>query len=327
MLAVAVSSKIFFESVLLSTILYEGDFVMQKTLVFILSLGLLFSLTFGAAAYDVEEVNPHTLETSMTIDEIKELEDLSPEEIKKEITLVGDLLNYLDFHFEVDPEGNVRGEHEPGGTDHMWQFPEPAESVIETKTANCVASANLTAFLLEDNYEEVGYFHDDRGFVNTDEPGGHIISYVKEGDNYILFDSQQEIAADTFVFRSEDLEELAVYYAEELNLRYGDELAIVNVIEGEGFHSFKVYSGEKEYSDENMRLRYPYYYEDRAWTAWEYHDDPLFLEFGDGPGFTPGEYREYFRDDEEHYLYTPEANLRQIGAAAAGIAAILLILQ
>ena len=298
---------------------------MQKTLVFILSLGLLFSLTFGAAAYDVEEVSPHTLETSMTIDEIMELGDLSPEEVREEITLVGDLLNYLYHHYDRSG-GNLRVEPEQGSNDHMWEFLEPAKSVIETKTTNCAGSANLAAYVLENNYDEVGYFNEHRGFVNTNDPGGHGISYVKDGDNYIVFDPQQAIATDTYVLKGQNLDEIAKYYAEVFNPR---DLAIVIVITGEGFHSVKSHSdgADHENRNENMRLRYPDYYEDRAWTAWEDPNDPMFLEFGDGPGFTPVEYREYFRDDEEHYLYTPEANLRQIGAAAAGIATILLILQ
>ena len=300
---------------------------MQKTLVFILSLGLLFSLTFGAAAHEVEEVNPHTLETSMTIDEIMELGDLSPEEVREEITLVGDLLNYLYHHYDRSG-GNLRVEPEQGSNDHMWEFLEPAKSVIETKTANCAGAANLAAYLLENNYDEVGYFHDHRGYISGD-PGGHVISYVKDGDNYIVFDPQQAIVTDTYVLKGQNLDEIAKYYAEVFRPRYDRDLAIVNIIKGEGFHSIKSHSdgADIENRHENMRLRYPYYYENRAWTAWEDPNDPLFLEFGDGPGFTPREYREYFRDDEEHYLYTPEASLRQIGAVAAGIAAILLILQ
>ena len=301
---------------------------MRNKLILLLTLSMIISFTFATGAYAVEEVNPNNLPTRLSEEEIESLGESSPEEVREEITLIGDLLNYLYHNFERHGEGNVRVEYEEGSNDHKWQFPEPAKSVIETKTANCAGAANLAAYLLENNYDEVGYFHDHRGYISGD-PGGHVISYVKDGDNYIVFDPQQAIVTDTYVLKGQNLDEIAKYYAEVFRPRYDRDLAIVNIIKGEGFHSIKSHSdgADIENRHENMRLRYPYYYENRAWTAWEDPNDPLFLEFGDGPGFTPREYREYFRDDEEHYLYTPEASLRQIGAVAAGIAAILLILQ
>ena len=301
---------------------------MRNKLILLLTLSMIISFAFATGAYALEEVDPNNLPTRLSGEEIENLGESSSEEVKEEITLVGDLLNYLYNHYDRSG-GNVRVEPEQGSTDHKWQFPEPAKSVIETKTANCAGASNLAAYVLENNYDEVGYFHDGRGFVNTDDPGGHVISYVKDGENYIVFDPQQAIVTNTYVLKGQDLDEIAKYYAEVFNPRYDSNLAIVNVISGEGFHSIKAHSdgADSENRNENMRLRYPDYYEDRAWTAWENPNDPLFLEFDAGPGFTPAEYREYFSDDEGHYLHTTEPSLMNVGAIAAGLAILIFALQ
>ena len=300
---------------------------MRNKLILLLTLSMIISFTFATGVYAVEEVDPNNLPTRLSEEEIESLGESSPEEVREEITLIGDLLNYLYQHYDRSG-GNVRVEPEQGSNDHKWQFPEPAKSVIETKTANCAGASNLAAYVLENNYDEVGYLNDHIGYISGD-PGGHVISYVKDGDNYIVFDPQQAIATDTYVLKGQNLNEIAKYYAEVFNPRYDSNLAIVNIISGEGFHSMKAHSDGADYENryKNMRLRYPDYYEDRAWTAWEDPDDPLFLEFGDGPGFTPVEYREYFRDDEGHYLHTTEPSLLNVGAIAAGLAIFIFALQ
>ncbi|MFW6016482.1 MAG: hypothetical protein ACOCRK_08585 [bacterium] len=296
---------------------------MKKKFLFILFIMLILIFSISYEIETVKEINPNDLPTNLTESEIKELDNLEPEDLKERITLVGDLLNYLRAHYERSG-GNIKI-----GENKSWQILEPAESVIETKTANCAGAANLAAYLLENNYDEVGYIHEHSGYVNTDSPGGHVISYVKDGNDYIAFDPQQAIVTDTYVFQDNDIEVLAAYYAEEFKPRYSDRnIALVNVIKGEGFHAVKTHSGGANYEkiDENMRIHYPDYYKNRAWTAWEDPDDPLFLEFGKGPDSTPQEYRAYFREDKDHYLHTPEIKPKHIGIAA-GIGILVYLIQ
>ncbi|MFN2363489.1 MAG: hypothetical protein ABR596_04255 [Halarsenatibacteraceae bacterium] len=294
-------------------------------LIFILIMVPILSITTLANS-DVIETNISSLERNLNDSEIEALGDADPEEVKDKVNTIRDVLNYLNLH--VNPEGgNVRFDPEPDSNIHRWEFTEPGESVIKDKTANCAGAANLAFYLLEDSYDEVGYFHQHSGYVNTDSPGGHSITYVKDGDEYILFDPQQAMQhMGGFIFISDNLEELAEFYVKN-SIRHGTDIAILIAIENREFLSLKSHSdgveGDEHY--ENRRLRYHYDYEDYARVIWEDPDDPMFLEFGSGPGRSPREYREYY--DEDHYLAPSELSVGMLGGILAGVVAIFFMTQ
>lgn len=110
----------------------------------------------------------------------EELIDLNrrPELAKEEIDVVFEALAYMALNFTTE-SGNVKLKEE--GID--WEFSKPAELAIRDGKVNCAAAANVIKYLLEDDYQEIGYY-----WTYTDGRGGHVINYVIQDDSYYFFD-------------------------------------------------------------------------------------------------------------------------------------------
>lgn len=117
---------------------------------------------------------------TLTVDEANALVDASPETVKAKVKTAGDLLMYMlacrielctDFSVVVDG--------------WSWHYNYNAKEVIEKKTANCGASANLANYLLEGDYEDIGFIL--QGYY-PGMGGGHVYNYIKYGGKYYIVD-------------------------------------------------------------------------------------------------------------------------------------------
>jgi|GEM_PF-3379532 len=68
-----------------------------------------------------------------------------------------------------------------------WEFPKPAVPAIRDGEVNCASASNVIRFLLEDDYEDVGFVWRARDH-DSDNPGGHGTSYIKHNGKYYFFD-------------------------------------------------------------------------------------------------------------------------------------------
>lgn len=102
----------------------------------------------------------------------------SPELAKENIDVVFEALAYMALNFTTE-SGNLKLKE--GGI--AWEFSKPAEIAIGDGKVNCAAAANVIKYLLEDDYQEVGYY-----WSYTDSEGGHVINYVVNDETYYFFD-------------------------------------------------------------------------------------------------------------------------------------------
>lgn len=119
---------------------------------------------------------------NLTRKEIRKLAG-KPEEAREKIDVLFEALAFMNMAIRPG-SGNVK---KKGRKRIRWQYPKPAVLAIKEMEANCAASANVINYLLEDDYDEVGFFywHSDYGI---DRPGGHVVSYIKDGEKYYFFD-------------------------------------------------------------------------------------------------------------------------------------------
>jgi len=118
---------------------------------------------------------------TLTIDEANDLVGKSPEEIKESVKTAGDMLLYMLASRTILKSGCLC----TIANGDVWHHNEDARTVLSTKLGNCGSMANLANFLLEGDYEEIG-------FVNHMYPpnsgGGHVYNYIKYNDHYYIVD-------------------------------------------------------------------------------------------------------------------------------------------
>ena len=118
--------------------------------------------------------------TTLTAGEAYALLDLEPEDVKERVKTVGDVLMYMLAAKIGDCGGDlcmtVDGE--------QWHYNLNAFEVMDQRLANCGASANLANYLLEGDYEEIGFLLHAYYIGNG---GGHVYNYIRyEGKYYIV---------------------------------------------------------------------------------------------------------------------------------------------
>ena len=118
--------------------------------------------------------------TTLTPEGAKALVNAKPEEVKEQVKTAADLLMYM-------LAANIRecdGCYCDNWDGDIWHTNMNARQVMQTKLAVCGSSANLANYLLEGDYEEVG-FMDHALFPG--KGGSHVYNYIfHEGKYYIL---------------------------------------------------------------------------------------------------------------------------------------------
>lgn len=117
---------------------------------------------------------------TLTAEEAYALVDASPEQAKEKIKTAGDVLMYM-LAARVGDCGGCRCDEWDG---HIWHTNFTAKEVMEYRLSNCGASANLANYMLEGDYDEVGFI------LHAYYPGnggGHVYNYIlHEGKYYIV---------------------------------------------------------------------------------------------------------------------------------------------
>jgi len=117
---------------------------------------------------------------TLSPEEAYTLVDADPETVKEAVKTAGDVLMYM-LAAKIGDNGGCYCTEWDGYT---WHTNFTAKEVMERKLSNCGASANLANYLLEDDYEEVGFI------LHAYYPGnggGHVYNYfLYEGKYYIV---------------------------------------------------------------------------------------------------------------------------------------------
>ncbi|MBS3788779.1 hypothetical protein KGY79_11350, partial [Candidatus Bipolaricaulota bacterium] len=117
-----------------------------------------------------------------TKDEILSLKG-KPERAQREIDVLFEALSFI--HLATEP--GIHNAKTEGQKGIRWGFPKPAKPAIRDGTVNCASAANIIRYLLEDDYEEVGYVWR-YSSLDSDNVGGHCTSYIKHQGKYYFFD-------------------------------------------------------------------------------------------------------------------------------------------
>ena len=118
--------------------------------------------------------------TTLTPEEAYALVDAEPEVVKEAVKTAPDMLMYM-LAAQIGDCGGCYCDEWDGW---VWHTNFTAKEVMEKKLANCGAFANLANYLLEDDYEEVGFILQAYYAGNN---GGHVYNYfLHEGKYYIV---------------------------------------------------------------------------------------------------------------------------------------------
>lgn len=168
--------------------------------------------------------------TTLTPEEAYALVDADPETVKAAVRTAGDVLMYM-LAAQIGDNGGCYCDDWDGYT---WHTNFTARDVMERKLSNCGASANLANYLLEGDYDEVGFI------LHAYYPGnggGHVYNYfLYEGKYYIVDFSWYIFAnyAPSQDFPVLSLDELEDYRGAVIeNLYGGVSLAIAHTSTGQ----------------------------------------------------------------------------------------------
>ncbi len=119
--------------------------------------------------------------TTLSISEAKDLVGKPKEELKTKIKTAGDMLQYMLASRVLLKNGDIQ--YGDGG--NYWHFNSPASVTLSENLGNCGRMANLANYLLEGDYEEVGFilhsYYEGNG-------GGHVYNYIKYDGMYYIVD-------------------------------------------------------------------------------------------------------------------------------------------
>ena len=118
--------------------------------------------------------------TTLTPEEAYELLDMEPEQVKERVRTAADVLMYM-LAAKIGDCGGDRCKV-IGGKE--WHYNLNAFEVMEQRLANCGASANLANYLLEGDYEEIGFIL--HAYYIGD--GGHVYNYFLYEASYYIVD-------------------------------------------------------------------------------------------------------------------------------------------
>ena len=127
--------------------------------------------------------------TTLTPAEAYELLDMEPEQVKERVKTAADVLMYM-LAAKIGDCGGDRCKM-IGGKE--WHYNLNAFEVMEQRLANCGASANLANYLLEGDYEEIGFI---LHAYYIGDGGGHVYNYIRYEGSYYIVDFSWYIFGD-----------------------------------------------------------------------------------------------------------------------------------
>lgn len=119
--------------------------------------------------------------TTLTPEEAYALLDMEPEQVKKRVKTAADVLMLM----LAGQYGDCHGDRNVTIDGQEWHYNLNAFQVMQTRTTNCGSAANLANYLLEGDYEEIGFILHAYYIGNG---GGHVYNYFKYQGKYYIVD-------------------------------------------------------------------------------------------------------------------------------------------
>lgn len=151
--------------------------------------------------------------TTLTAEEAYALVDAEPEVVKEKVKTAPDLLMYM----LAANIGDNHGCYCDRWGNYTWHTNYTAGKVMETHLGNCGSCANLANYLLEGDYEEIGFI------LHAYYPGnggGHVYNYIKYQGEYYIVDFSWYIFSNYRV--SNDFPPMKVHTLDEYGRRVGE---------------------------------------------------------------------------------------------------------
>lgn len=161
--------------------------------------------------------------TTLTPDEARELVRAKPEEAKEKVKTAADLLMYM-MAAKIGDVGMCNCDQ---WGEYVWHSNLTAREVMGRRLANCGASANLANYLLEGDYEEIGFI---QHALYKGNGGGHVYNYILHEGKYYIVDfswyifNNYDIRRDFPIYALNALEE---YTGNLANRIYGNVSLVI----------------------------------------------------------------------------------------------------
>lgn len=149
------------------------------------------ALAAGLAEQKVAHIKPENIGNyelstklggaTLTPEEAYALLDMEPEQVKERVKTAADVLMLM----LAGQYGDCQGDRAKVIDGQEWHYNLNAFQVMQTRTTNCGSAANLANYLLEGDYEEVGFI---LHAYYIGEGGGHVYNYFKYQGKYYIVD-------------------------------------------------------------------------------------------------------------------------------------------
>lgn len=140
---------------------------------------------------------------NITAEEIEAL-GRDPDKLKEKLNTLYDVIQYIQVADFRSADDNIRIEE----SGISWQHQKPGEMAIITNEGCCATISNLLNFLLEGDYEEVGFIA-----YSQSDGGGHVFNYIEHNNLYYFVDLTHY--RNDFMCTAVEDGTLASYYASD----------------------------------------------------------------------------------------------------------------
>lgn len=148
-------------------------------------------------------------EATLTCEQAIDLVGKEPKTIAEKVKTLADVYTY--FYAAAFRVGN--GDIQVQDGDVFWHFNYSGETALRMNMANCGATANTVKYLLDGDYDEVGYIHQT---YYEGQGGGHVYNYIKHKNRYCV--------VDMTLYNSSDYSPYCTSFVEVNNLKqYGSK--------------------------------------------------------------------------------------------------------
>lgn len=157
--------------------------------------------------------------TTLRPEDAYALLDAEPETVRERVKTAADLLMYM----LAAQTGDCGGCYCDEWDGYIWHSNLTAKDVMEKRIGNCGSCANLANYLLDGDYEEVGFINHAYYFG---EGGGHVYNYILHEGRYYIVDYSSYIFGNyedhdiPVLTRLEDYDANSVYGGVSLVIAY-----------------------------------------------------------------------------------------------------------
>lgn len=246
-------------------------------------------------AKDVYWVPANVLgQSNLTANEIEELGS-DPTVLKENIDTLYEVIQYIQVADFKDANDNINIKE--GMID--WEHHKPGEMAIITNEGCCATISNLLNYLLEGDYDEVGFM----SFSRSDG-SGHVFNYIKENGKYYIVD----LTHYRNDYMNTAIENGSFEEYKSTDYISGNIHEVENFIDYTNFCIsnfakppvlFSTYVAENVLPIESVRdcdniyITYPESYKDKVNIVYDKKDDNVSYDFATPPKMYPKEWEPY----------------------------------